>query len=63
MERNGFVRISRRNWKTAEHPLLGTVQWKSGVNFRTGRYFYLRLNGRTVLSVIEQFFFCNFVTL
>ena len=43
----GFARFSRRGWWTLEHPILGTVQWKEGVNFRTVQpYLYVRVNGK-----------------
>lgn len=46
----GFARTSRRGWKTLEHPDLGMVQWKCGVDFRTkGNFYILRVNGRQVL--------------
>lgn len=48
----GFARFSRNgNWRTLEHPHLGMVQWKRGIDFRTkGRYFFLRLNGTQILT-------------
>lgn len=47
----GFARHSRRGWLTLEHPDLGCVQWKSGVDFRTARnYFLMRLNGKLIVK-------------
>ncbi len=46
----GLERVSRRGWYTLEYPELGTVQWKTGADFRTGGwYFFLRVNGYMVL--------------
>lgn len=51
LSETGFARVSRKGWKTLEHPDLGMVQWKSGYDFRTtGIYFFLRINGKRVLS-------------
>ena len=46
-----FSRFSRRGgWRTAEHPVLGVIQWKSGVDFRTVLpYFLLRVNGEEII--------------
>lgn len=49
---DGFARISRRGWKVIEHPVLGQISWRQGVDFRTcGGYLYLRVNGQLILSV------------
>lgn len=46
---SGFARVSN-GWDTMDHPDLGVVQWKSGVDFRTAQdHFFLRLNGRLIL--------------
>lgn len=51
---SGFARCSRRGWWTLEHPQLGMVQWKEGVDFRNAKkYFYLRINGKPILSAKE----------
>ena len=47
----GFARISRKGWRTIDHPDLGLVQWKSGIDFRsTHPYFLLRVNGEMLLK-------------
>lgn len=48
----GFARNSNRGWKVMEHPALGQISWKQGIDFRScGRYLFLRLNGQMVISV------------
>jgi len=50
-EEMGLIRLSRRNWKTLDHPVLGTVQWKSGARRTPEKgYFFLRVNGRPILG-------------
>lgn len=51
IQETGFARISRKGWRTLDHPDLGMVQWKSGYDFRTtGVYFFLSINGTQILS-------------
>lgn len=46
----GLTRPSRKGWETIDHPRLGTLQWKIGIDFRTaGEYFFFRLNGKLIL--------------
>lgn len=50
LQYSGFARCSRKGWWTLEHADLGTVQWKSGYDFRTaGEFFFLRLNGKLIV--------------
>ncbi|PJE64133.1 MAG: hypothetical protein COU90_04660 [Candidatus Ryanbacteria bacterium CG10_big_fil_rev_8_21_14_0_10_43_42] len=46
-----FSRTSRRGWKTMDHPDLGMLQWKSGVDFRTtGWFLFVKVNGTLILK-------------
>jgi hypothetical protein len=48
---SGVARQSRRGWWTMEHPVLGLLQWKSGIDFRTAKaYFVLRVHGQPLVS-------------
>ena len=50
-----FSRRSRKGWSTMDHPNLGTLQWKSGVDFRTvGKFFFLRLNGEVLITAFPK---------
>jgi hypothetical protein len=45
-----FASISRKGWLVLDHPVLGQVSWKSGIDFRSAcPYLIVRLNGRLVL--------------
>ncbi len=45
------ARQSRKGWWTVEHTLLGTLQWKSGIDFRsTAPYLYVRVNGKPLIN-------------
>ncbi|MBU0707254.1 hypothetical protein KKG41_02680 [Patescibacteria group bacterium] len=47
----GFARESRKKWWTIDHPTLGLLQWKQGVNYKNALpYLFLRLNGHTFLK-------------
>lgn len=48
---SGFAHKSRKGWATINHPALGTMQWKNGVDFKTvAPYFFLRINGDLILK-------------
>lgn len=47
----GVARCSRKGWWYVDHPILGQVSWKAGVDFRSGKeYLFLRVGGRPVLA-------------
>jgi hypothetical protein len=47
----GVARYSRRGWLVIDHPVVGQITWKSGVDFRTAKdYLFLRVGGKTILA-------------
>lgn len=51
LEFAGMTRRSRKDWVTLDHPQLGTLQWKSGYDFRSsGVFLFLRVNGKLILK-------------
>ncbi|MFC1622142.1 hypothetical protein ACFL13_02035 [Patescibacteria group bacterium] len=46
------ARTSRRGWQTIDHPILGTVQWKIGRNYRNAKpYMFVRVNGKEIIHL------------
>ena len=49
---SGFARLSRKGWHVMDHPDVGQISWKQGVDFRTVKpYFFLRINGKEVVKI------------